>query len=245
MSAEEKRLVTMPATTTDVPDPFAEVGGTVAAVDKLAAGLASAPSPDANTVQYFRVGQDGDEHEGVLTFGLEFKRVHETDLWVPDLLQASQGWRLRPAMDGVAGPLVSLFEQLPGEPPLPRGARPHEFRWAHYYAVECVCIRSENGLVAEHALWSTDSRGFMKAMHGLLNAIIDVSKARDGIGFPVFVQTVSSYKSSKWGKEIYEPQFEIVDWLTPEMVFQEKLLKPQDRAPNGTAPGAVRTETVV
>jgi len=174
--------------------------------------------------QYLKMLTKGRD-AGTWVYGQEETEVEEGSLWAINPLSIKHGyvaWDTHAGGAPVQEIMVSINRQLPSKdslPVLPPGTPskkapnvPVDLEYADQRSFDAVCISgADEGVTVEY---KQSSAGSMKLFSKVVNALLDqVSKGDDIVA--VGKWGFSSYDHKTYG-EIYNPEFEIVEWRTVE-----------------------------
>jgi hypothetical protein len=176
---------------------------------------------DKQYIKMLTKGRDA----GTWVFGQQETEVEEGSLWAINPASIKHGyvaWDTHGGGAPVAEIMVSVNRQLPSIdslPELPAGTPskkapgvPVTLEYAAQRSFDAVCVSGEDqGVSVEYKQSST---GAMKLFNKLVNDMLDRIQKGDEI-VPIGKWGFSSYEHKTYG-EIYNPEFEIVEWRTIE-----------------------------
>lgn len=174
--------------------------------------------------QYLKMLTKGRD-AGTWVYGQEETEVEEGSLWAINPLSIKHGyvaWDTHAGGAPVQEIMVSINRQLPSKdslPVLPPGTPskkapnvPVDLEYADQRSFDAVCISgADEGVTVEY---KQSSAGSMKLFSKVVNALLDQVSKGDAI-VAVGKWGFSSYDHKTYG-EIYNPEFEIVEWRTVE-----------------------------
>jgi hypothetical protein len=174
--------------------------------------------------QYLKMLTKGRD-AGTWVYGQEETEVEEGSLWAINPLSIKHGyvaWDTHAGGAPVQEIMVSINRQLPSKdslPVLPPGTPskkapnvPVDLEYADQRSLDAVCISgADEGVTVEY---KQSSAGSMKLFSKVVNALLDQVSKGDAI-VAVGKWGFSSYDHKTYG-EIYNPEFEIVEWRTVE-----------------------------
>ena len=190
------------------------------AAEALQRSVASTPKPERGQ-QFMNLGQAGSPHEGTLVYGVDATPVPPEARWVLNIASAQHGWCMRVGKNVSDKRMFSLFEELPIQPNPPASA-PKEARFSLFYWLEMACVASpDESMLGDVVILNNDARGLVAMVREqLMPQISEKFAGVDEIVFPVITLSVSSYYSTKWGKDFYNPNATIVGWMTEAQVAE-------------------------
>jgi hypothetical protein len=176
--------------------------------DALVSGIAESRSTTqiAGGVPLMRLLKSGD-----WVFGQNDEPVQEGSEWAINPLSIMHGyscWSDRPGKEKnelLGSEMVSITQRKPAKPEPIEG---FPFNEQRQFGLKCLNGDDEGVEV----LYRTSSVGGMRAVDGLLAALVAQIKVDRSKPVPVVQLNSDSYKHSKWGP-ISTPVFEIVDWI--------------------------------
>lgn len=174
--------------------------------------------------QYLKMLTKGRD-AGTWVYGQEETEVEEGSLWAINPLSIKHGyvaWDTHAGGAPVQEIMVSINRALPSKdslPVLPPGTPskkapnvPVDLEYADQRSFDAVCISgADEGVTVEY---KQSSAGSMKLFNKIINALLDQVQKGDDI-VAVGKWGFSSYDHKTYG-EIYNPEFEIVEWRTVE-----------------------------
>jgi hypothetical protein len=174
--------------------------------------------------QYLKMLTKGRD-AGTWVYGQEETEVEEGSLWAINPLSIKHGyvaWDTHAGGAPVQEIMVSINRQLPSKdslPVLPPGTPskkapnvPVDLEYADQRSFDAVCISgADEGVTVEY---KQSSAGSMKLFSKVVNALLDQVSKGDAI-VAVGKWGFSSYDHKTYG-EIYNPEFEIVEWRSVE-----------------------------
>lgn len=173
---------------------------------------------DKQYIKMLTKGRDA----GTWVYGQQETEVEGDSLWAINPMSIKHGyvaWDTNGGGAPVQEIMLSINRQLPSKdtlPELPMGTpdkngRAEILTYQDQRSFDAVCISGEDeGTVVEYKQSST---GAMKLFGKVINNLLDqVQKGEEIV--PVGKWGFSTYKHTKYG-EIYNPEFEIVEWRTP------------------------------
>lgn len=179
--------------------------------------------------QYLKMLTKGRD-AGTWVYGQEETEVEEGSLWAINPLSIKHGyvaWDTHAGGAPVQEIMVSINRQLPSKdslPVLPPGTPskkapnvPVDLEYADQRSFDAVCISgADEGVTVEY---KQSSAGSMKLFSKVVNALLDQVSKAPADESPAIVAVgkwgFSSYDHKTYG-EIYNPEFEIVEWRTVE-----------------------------
>lgn len=186
-----------------------------------AAAQMPAVGGDKQYIKMLTKGRDA----GTWVFGQQETEVEEGSLWAVNPASIKHGY-VAWDTNGGGAPIQEIMlpinrtlparEQLPALPPgTPSKKAPNvpvELEYQDQRSIDLVCISGEDeGVVVEY---KQSSKGAMKLFTKIVNALLDqIQKGNEIV--PVGKLGFSTYDHSSYG-ETYNPEFEIVEWRTPE-----------------------------
>ncbi len=192
--------------------------------------------------QYLKMLTKGRD-AGTWVFGQEETEIEEGSLWAINPMSIKQGyvaWDTHAGGAPVQEIMVPINRALPAKeslPVLPPGTPskkapnvPVDLEYADQRSFDAVCISgADEGVVVEY---KQSSAGAMKLFSKLINALLDQVSKGDAI-VAVGKWGFSSYDHKTYG-EIYNPEFEIVEWRTVEDTSPAETLEPAKEEPKRT-----------
>ncbi len=206
-----------------------------------AAAQMPAVGGDKQYIKMLTKGRDA----GTWVFGQQETEVEPDSLWAVNPASIKHGyvaWDTEGGGAPVQEIMVPINRPLPGRDALPplgmstpdKKGNVTQIEYQDQRSIDVVCVSGEDeGVVVEYKQSST---GAMKLFGKIINALLDQIQKGDEI-VPVGKWAFSTYEHKKYG-EIYNPEFEIVEWRTPEdtsPVSDEKAAAPaKEEAPART-----------
>lgn len=189
--------------------------------------------------QYLKMLTKGRD-AGTWVYGQEETEVEEGSLWAINPLSIKHGyvaWDTHAGGAPVQEIMVSINRQLPSKdslPVLPPGTPskkapnvPVDLEYADQRSFDAVCISgADEGVTVEY---KQSSAGSMKLFSKVVNALLDQVSKGDAI-VAVGKWGFSSYDHKTYG-EIYNPEFEIVEWRTVEDTSPAEAKEPAKEEP--------------
>lgn len=172
---------------------------------------------DKQYIKMLTKGRDA----GTWVFGQQETEVEDGSLWALNPASIKHGyvaWDTEGGGAPVQEIMVSINRPLPDKNSLPvlgmstpdKKGNSHQLEYQDQRSIDLVCISGEDeGTVVEYKQSST---GAMKLFAKLINALLDQIQKGDDI-VAVGKWGFSTYEHTKYG-EIYNPEFEIVEWRT-------------------------------
>jgi hypothetical protein len=173
---------------------------------------------DKQYIKMLTKGRDA----GTWVYGQQETEVEGASLWAINPHSIKHGfvaWDTNGGGAPVQELMLSINRQLPSKdtlPELPMGTpdkngRAEILTYQDQRSFDAVCISGEDeGTVVEY---KQSSVGAMKLFGKIINGLLtQVEKGEEIV--PVGKWSFSTYKHTKYG-EIYNPEFEIVEWRTP------------------------------
>lgn len=173
---------------------------------------------DKQYIKMLTKGRDA----GTWVYGQQETEVESDSLWAINPMSIKHGyvaWDTNGGGAPVQEIMLSINRVLPSKdalPELPMGTpdksgRAEILNYQDQRSFDAVCISGEDeGTVVEYKQSST---GAMKLFGKIINGLLTQVEKGDEI-VPVGKWGFSTYKHTKYG-EIYNPEFEIVEWRTP------------------------------
>jgi hypothetical protein len=203
---------------------------------------------DKQYIKMLTKGRDA----GTWVYGQQETEVEGDSLWAINPMSIKHGyvaWDTNGGGAPVQEIMLSINRQLPSKdtlPELPMGTpdksgRAEILTYQDQRSFDAVCISGEDeGTTVEYKQSST---GAMKLFGKIINGLLtQVEKGEEIV--PVGKWSFSTYKHTKYG-EIYNPEFEIVEWRTPadtsppEVKEEAKAEEPvRERRTRAAAPAA-------
>lgn len=209
-----------------------------------AAAQMPAVGGDKQYIKMLTKGRDA----GTWVFGQQETEVEPDSLWAVNPASIKHGyvaWDTNAGGAPVQEIMLPINRTLPSRdslPALPPGTPdkkkpgvPVELEYQDQRSIDLVCISgADEGTVVEY---KQSSAGAMKLFSKIINALLDQIQKGDEI-VPVGKFGFSTYDHKQYG-EITNPEFEIVEWRTPEDTspVEEKAAEPAKEEP------AIRTRT--
>jgi hypothetical protein len=174
---------------------------------------------DKQYIKMLTKGRDA----GTWVFGQQETEVEEGSLWAINPMSIKHGYVAWDTEGGGAPKeeiMVSINRPLPAKDQLPvlgqstpdKKGNTHQLEYQDQRSIDVVCIAGEDeGTIVEYKQSST---GAMKLFAKIINALLDQVQKGDDI-VAVGRWGFSTYEHTKYG-EIYNPEFEIVEWRTVE-----------------------------
>lgn len=204
---------------------------------------------DKQYIKMLTKGRDA----GTWVYGQQETEVESDSLWAINPMSIKHGyvaWDTNGGGAPVQEIMLSINRVLPSKdalPELPMGTpdktgRADILTYQDQRSFDAVCISGEDeGMVVEYKQSST---GAMKLFGKIINGLLtQVEKGEEIV--PVGKWGFSTYKHTKYG-EIYNPEFEIVEWRTPADTSPPEAEAPKEepaRAPRvRAAAAAVKAE---
>jgi hypothetical protein len=204
---------------------------------------------DKQYIKMLTKGRDA----GTWVYGQQETEVESDSLWAINPMSIKHGyvaWDTNGGGAPVQEIMLSINRVLPSKdalPELPMGTpdktgRADILNYQDQRSFDAVCISGEDeGMVVEYKQSST---GAMKLFGKIINGLLtQVEKGEEIV--PVGKWGFSTYKHTKYG-EIYNPEFEIVEWRTPADTSPPEAEAPKEepaRAPRvRAAAAAVKAE---
>lgn len=186
-----------------------------------AAAQMPAVGGDKQYIKMLTKGRDA----GTWVFGQQETEVEPDSLWAVNPASIKHGyvaWDTNGGGAPIQEIMLPINRDLPARnqlPVLPPGTPskkapnvPVELEYQDQRSVDLVCVSGEDaGVVVEY---KQSSKGAMKLFSKIVNALLDqLAKGNEIVAVGKF--GFSTYDHSSYG-ETYNPEFEIVEWRTPE-----------------------------
>lgn len=194
--------------------------GVVANIDNLDAaltkGAANRPDVSHGGKPFLRLSSEG---EGWL-YGQENVEVEEGSRWAVNPFSFRSGWvcwadpkkngNKREKLGDVMKPITEAVP-CPTTDHTAKGGQ-----WQEQFGFDLVCISGED--TGTEVAYNVNSYGGKAAFDTIYQAVLD--RPEKAFCFPIVELNQDSYKNKTYGKTVYTPVFDIVDWAD----LEQKLL---------------------
>lgn len=173
---------------------------------------------DQQYIKMLTKGRDA----GTWVYGQQETEIEADSLWAINPMSIMHGyvaWDTEGGGAPIEEIMVSINRQLPAKSSLrelpmstpDKQGRSHQLEYQEQRSFQAVCISGEDeGTTVEYKQSST---GAMKLFGKIINSLLtQVEKGEEIV--PIGKWGFSTYEHKKYG-EIYNPEFEIVEWRTP------------------------------
>ncbi len=211
-----------------------------------AAAQMPAVGGDKQYIKMLTKGRDA----GTWVFGQQETEVEADSLWAVNPASIKHGyvaWDTDKGGAPVQELMMPINRTLPALNALPvlgmstpdKKGNTHQLEYQDQRSIDLVCISGEDeGVVVEY---KQSSKGAMKLFSKIVNLLLDQIAKGDNI-VPVGKLGFSSYDHSSYG-ETYNPEFEIVEWRTPEDTSPVEEKAEAAPAAKEAAPARTRTRS--